>query len=723
MAESKRTLTERARVSEVFNMYVKYSGDLSKFASELAKKYGEEDGFTYTHNKILNYLKVTLDKKSLDKASKEAIHNIEVKKGKRMLAKGRDIYALFKECNGDWELIQEKLSEHPTLTDENNGNMLTVVGLKRYMKMYNDTIRPKEVFDAYMANNGDFSLFINELLERYSFEDGEEYTTSKITKYLKQYLNSRRLFKEEKEQMENIDLLNRKRLLDIGEIIYFTFLKHNFNFDLVVKELENNPRIVDVYSNEQLDRAGMMKYMKEYMNYMRPKEVFDEYVEHKGRFYQFSEALEIRYAKEDGNDKPYTVAKIQNYLNTYLEDTARFEAEEKKRYNETLIEIVKRRYISGGKFIEGFIHFNGDYNKVMEFFTNRPKDVDYFRDDVTGNIVTKPVMFDNVDCYLKKPNNIDRVNNYNIVRRLNISTALKDFGIKAFNQLIDLFKSSASFETIREFTDSHNLNRDHIRNIRNIYASTENPERDVIESLDEFIKVAFKAQPKERTGLSDKQTAYLENSRLNKLECLKKLLEHYIQSDERRITQVLMEQYDLTPGKFDKALALASETTDVQLRSLLDKYYAKVNYIESENREILDRLNKYLTVGYIVNGEFSKLNTYDFYKEFGNVDLNELKKSCYKYYRVAAAERIVKWLRFVFNGQRIYKTPEELAREVDFKTNGLSLNDEEKLVAAKYMESMGWPLSSVVYTDFIYRLLCGQVSLDMEDTKENTKTK
>ena len=143
MAESKRTLTERARVSEVFNMYVKYSGDLSKFASELAKKYGEEDGFTYTHNKILNYLKVTLDKKSLDKASKEAIHNIEVKKGKRMLAKGRDIYALFKECNGDWELIQEKLSEHPTLTDENNGNMLTVVGLKRYMKMYNDKIRNK----------------------------------------------------------------------------------------------------------------------------------------------------------------------------------------------------------------------------------------------------------------------------------------------------------------------------------------------------------------------------------------------------------------------------------------------------------------------------------------------------------------------------------------------------------------------------------------------------
>ena len=84
------------------------------------------------------------------------------------------------------------------------------------------------------------------------------------------------------------------------------------------KELSNDIRILDVYSNEHLDMNGMIKYMKEYMNYARPKEVFDEFVEHKGRYYPFSLELGTKYAKEDNNVKPYSVAKLQNYLYAYI---------------------------------------------------------------------------------------------------------------------------------------------------------------------------------------------------------------------------------------------------------------------------------------------------------------------------------------------------------------------------------------------------------------------
>ncbi len=720
---SARNLTEKARVTEVFNLYIKHNGDLSKFADSLAKKYSEEDGFTYSHTKIIGYLNVMLNKRSLDKNTKDAIRNIEIKKSKRMITKGKEIYELYLECNGNWDVVSDKREEHPSLTDENTGNMLSIVGMKKYMRMYNETARPKEVFDCYMANNGDFSLFINELVEKYSKEDEEEYTTSKITKYLKQYLANRKLVKDEKEQMENIDLLNKKRIIEIGEIIYYYYLKNDGDFQSTYEELSNDPRMIDIHTHEHLDRNGMFKYMREYNNYARPKEVFDEFVEHKGRYYPFSEEMGIRYAKEDGLVRPYPVSKLKNYVDAYITDQERFTPEEKERYNGTLIEIVKRRYVSGGKFIEGYIHFNGDYNKVMEFFTNRPDDFTFFRDDATGQVLNKPAMYDNVDCYLKKPNNQSRVNRYNIVKKLSLYTPVKDLGIKKYTQFIEKIKNGESLESLKEFCDKYELDKEAVRAIKKVYEIDMEFDKNVLETLDRFIATAFKGQNSTKEK-EDKKQVYLENSRLNKLECLKKLLEYYLQSDTRRITQHLMEQFDLSPAKFDSALALANEnTSDVQLRSLLDKYYAKVSYIESENQEIVDALFKYLTVGYIINGEYTKFNTFDFYKEFGNVDLAEIKKSCYKYYKTSDAERMAKWIGFVFGGQRIYKTPEELAHAVDFKANGLALNSKEKLQAAMYMESMGWPLSSSVYQDLIYRLLCGQISLDEEYTKEEETKK
>ncbi len=726
MALSKAAQIERMRVQEVFNEYVKHNGDLSKFAAKLAKKYSEEDGFTYTNTKITKYLKVTLEGKKLDAQTKTAISAVEIKRNKRILSKGDKIYQLYNEFNGDWEKLYESLGEETELTDENNGYPLTIAGLKKYMKAYNESIRPKEVFDKYMECQGDFRLFIQELIDRYSREDEEEYTPSKVIRYLKKYLANKKLVKDEKEQLENIDLLNKQRMIDIGQIIYYAYLKCGYDMDKVYSELATDARIIDVSNNEQLDQKGMKRYLNEYIAYARPKEVFEDYITNRGRYYPFSAELLERYAAEDHSDKPYTVAKLQNLLTAYVNDEERITPDEKEAYSAVLIELVKRKYICGGKFVEGFIHFNGNFEKILQFYKSRGDHYEYFIDPITGEQLTKSAIYENVNFYLKNPNNPQRVNRYNVVKKLSSSTALRNITYYTFNMFVDMIKKGESFESIKEFCDLHGISVYSIKTMINAYSYDENYSKEIEDRMYKFAGTAFR-QPKDEEERKAKGTAspeYMEKTRLKNLESLKRLLEHYIQSDERRITRVMMEEFELNPARFDKTLALAREnTSDVALRNLINKYDTKVSVIENETHTILNAIYNYILYGIIINGSLEGFTTYDLFNLFGNVDVTELTRMAYKHIQpVSAAERVVKWLRFVFGNQRIYSTPEELAENVKHSLNSLTLNDEEKLEAAQYMESRGWPLSSVIFEDLLDRILRGQVSLHgTEATAEDQK--
>ena len=714
MALSKAAQIERMRVQEVFNEYVKHNGDLSKFAAKLAKKYSEEDGFTYTNTKITKYLKVTLEGKKLDAQTKTAISAVEIKRNKRILVKGEKIYQLYNEFNGDWEKLYESLGEETELTDENNGYPLTLAGLKKYMKAYNESIRPKEVFDRYMECQGDFRLFVQDLIDKYSREDEDEYTASKVIKYLKKYLSNKKLVKDEKEQLENIDLLNKQRMIDIGQIIYYTYLKCKYDMDKVYSELATDSRIIDITNNEQLDLKGMKRYMNEYISYARPKEVFEDYIANKGRYYPFSAELLERYTAEDHSEKPYTVAKLQNLLNAYVNDEERITPDEKEAYSAVLIELVKRKYICGGKFVEGYIHFNGNFDKIIAFYANREKDYPYFIDNITGEVLTKSAIYENVNFYLKNPNNPERVCRYNVVKKLSSSTALRNVSYYTFNMFVEMIKRGDSFESIKEFCDQHGITIYGIKTMINAYSYASDYSKDIEDIMYKFAGTSF-IQPKSEDEKKPKGTAspeYMEKTKLKNLENLKHLLEHYIQSDDRRITRMMMEEYNLNPSSFDKTLAIAREDTDIVLRNLINKYDAKVSVIENETHTILNSIYNYIVYGIIINGSLEGFTTYDLFNLYGNVDVTELTRMAYKHIKpISSAERVVKWLRFVFGSQRIFSTPEELAANVKHSLNSLTLDDDEKLAVAQYMESMGWPLSSVIFEDFLDRILRGQVTL------------
>ena len=179
-----------------------------------------------------------------------------------------------------------------------------------------------------------------------------------------------------------------------------------------------------------------------------------------------------------------------------------------------------------------------------------------------------------------------------------------------------------------------------------------------------------------------------------------------------------MNFYGLTLKEYNNALENAKTSSDPELKALIDRCNAKLEFAFNEEQDRVDKLLNYINNGIYVNGEFVDYNLYFFYSEFGT-DYRGMASTLSKHLKPGGVKRIRDWFNSKFNFQRIFKVEEEeeLIKSINFSNSNGSLTYDQKKIITSYIIAQGWPLGTVIYSDMIQSALNGY--LDLESLKNS----
>lgn len=570
-----------------------------------------------------------------------------------------------------------------------------------------DQQRQEECFKLYVEHKGIYKEFVRGLIEKYSREDGvESYSAVKIHNYVKKYMSTHDITPEQREVIANFDSIVLHTKISIGKKVYDAFYANNCDYSLLAtKSLELG--LIDDSTGLPLDEFGLKRYLTYYTNTIRGKEIFDLFIEHKGLMYKFSDELIAKYILEDGVDS-YTVAKIDSYFKGYINEID-CNPVEKRSYDGVIYKLFVDVFLRGETACRLYIKYNGNWDLLMQEFNNIPGYVD----SKTGLTLNQARIQRDLNYFLENTDDLELTRLYGIVKRLNNSSVARNLGLEGFKLLFEYIKNGDE-ESIKDIIDTKGISKENFKSLINTYNHYYPNDTLTISKAYKYVDTLFSVKRDIKDPDKLEKVKEVELNSMEKIECLKNLLRYFVQCDNFvSIPEELMNFYGLTLKEYNNALENAKTSSDPELKALLDRFNAKLEFAFNEEQNRIDKLLNYINNGIYINGEFVDFNLYFFYFEFG-IDYKGMSSTLSKHLKPGEVKKIRDWFKSKFNFQRIYKPEEEeeLIKSINFSNSNGELTYDQKKIITSYIISQGWPLGTVIYSDMIQSVLNGYLDLE-----------
>ena len=267
---------------------------------------------------------------------------------------------------------------------------------------------------------------------------------------------------------------------------------------------------------------------------------------------------------------------------------------------------------------------------------------------------------------------------------------------------------------IKGIIDTKGISKENFKSLINTYNHYYPNDTLTISKAYKYVDTLFSVKRDIKDPDKLEKVKEVELNSMEKIECLKNLLRYFVQCDNFvSIPEELMNFYGLTLKEYNNALENAKTSSDPELKALLDRFNAKLEFAFNEEQNRIDKLLNYINNGIYINGEFVDFNLYFFYSEFG-IDYKGMSSTLSKHLKPGEVKKIRDWFKSKFNFQRIYKPEEEeeLIKSINFSNSNGELTYDQKKIITSYIISQGWPLGTVIYSDMIQSVLNGYLDLE-----------
>lgn len=402
----------------------------------------------------------------------------------------------------------------------------------------------------------------------------------------------------------------------------------------------------------------------------RQKDVFNTYVESHGRETSLLPLID-EYKKNDKVD--YREEDVLRYLTSYIKSNL-ITKEELDSYNQTRVisnEIIFRR---GKTIVKALIQSQGDQSELTKYAS-------YFaRQDGKFNPYPMRYIYKCRDYYLTHSKNQTLVGCYktiiNLVKR-------GEYDVELLNQILALESNQEAIKFINQI----NISKASLRTLIEEYKVLYPANNDDINRLNNIYKEAYKFNEKVVKFIDLKPEHETLNERIKKL---KRILEEYLISDIRDISD-LYPKYRFTDYKFRETIKDAKTGNDIILNSLLNKYFAKEQYILEQIKNIIDKIIQAYENGVFYGNGYRKMNLYDYYILKVEYTTDELITYAKKIYNRNDYNKIVTILRS-FKEKQV--TSSSLLNTL---SKDKSLTNEQIEDVISYLEYSNLPLSEELF--------------------------
>lgn len=439
---------------------------------------------------------------------------------------------------------------------------------------------------------------------------------------------------------------------------------------------------------------------------IRRREVFNHYITNRGREISLLPLLK-KYSAEDGIPKPgYSFEYIEGLLIQYLESDE-ISREQTVSYNNTK-KISKNIIMKRGReIIMAMIESKCDWSVVVKLGEK------YAKEDGKIRPYSDSILYKYRNYYFDHTDEEDIKIQYAIVFELAKRSTTSGYDIEFVNSITKM----ESVEKAVALVKNVGISKTSLKSLRNAYGVLYPANEKELGVIDEIIENAYAPETPVKFVESDGPS----KSALARIERLKPLLEDYLCSDYESI-EVLFPQHKFTKYSFKEVLKDTTESRDLILRNLLDKYFAKEDSILMSKKMVTDSIVDGIKNGVNYGKGFRTFNTFDLF-QLTRMTVPKIVPYLYKLYNKSLAISIKEKLEKMVTS-RTYETADELMASVNYSLNGRTLTDEEKLLIVTFMEQGGWPYMTNLFNDTARRYIEGDLVLELvgdDESKEIEK--